>query len=229
MLTDVRCSRCCTCITVLSTNTNLPHQPPSRCRWDELFCRIAAEGFGAVETIFPVYTQPGFKAALDTHGLRLIACVHTTAITGPNGEYLYCTSNKLADHKASFKARCDEALAHGAFQINSHSGHDSWDTPEAVDFFKFALALEAEYPVEVSHETHRQRQLFNPCVPPPMSNDRPTSPRAHPLGPLSILLLLRCSSESSCIVTAVVGLLTLVRRADFEVQRLGRGDSRSGF
>ena len=81
--------------------------------WDALFARIKAEGFDAVEAIAPTWRADKqlLRSLLDKHGLELIAQIHTTGgdIDAATGEYLYCTSNKLHDHLASFTALTAEA------------------------------------------------------------------------------------------------------------------------
>ena len=73
-------------------------------RWPTLFARIKSEGFSAVEAIAPAYRQPGFCKAVEDAGLQLICQIHTTGGDIVDGEYVYCSSCKLEDHIASFKA-----------------------------------------------------------------------------------------------------------------------------
>jgi hypothetical protein len=117
-------------------------------RWSALFARIKAEGFEAVEAIAPVWRQQGFCAAVESAGLSLICQIHTTGgdVDASTGEYIYCTSNKMHDHLASFvklTAEC-AGLPLKPVLINSHSGHDSWGSGDkALAFFKQALKVEA--------------------------------------------------------------------------------------
>ena len=136
-------------------------------KWDALFARIKGEGFSAVEAITLVWRKDPkrLRELLDKHGLDLICQIHTTGgdLDAKTGEYLYCTSNKLHEHLASFVKLVSEAAALKPVFINSHSGHDSWGSGDkAVAFLKQALKLEAALGVTVVHETHRQRLLYSP-------------------------------------------------------------------
>ena len=75
-------------------------------RWDALFARIKAEGFEAVEAIAPTWRTDKtlFTSLLAKHGLSLICQIHTTGGDIVDGEYIYCKSNKLHEHLASFVA-----------------------------------------------------------------------------------------------------------------------------
>jgi hypothetical protein len=42
------------------------------------------------------------------------------------------------------------------------AGNDYFTLPEAVEYFKRCLAIQAMYPFPVSHETHRGRILYSP-------------------------------------------------------------------
>ena len=138
-------------------------------KWDALFARIKAEGFSAVEAITLAWRadKAKFCSLLEKHGLSLVCQIHTSGgdVDPKTGEYLYCTSNKLHDHLASFTrlvAECAGLPLKPIF-INSHSGHDSWGSGEkAVAFFKKALTVEKALGVPVVHETHRQRLLYSP-------------------------------------------------------------------
>jgi hypothetical protein len=75
-------------------------------KWDALFARIKAEGFDGVEAIALTWrADPAlFTSLLTKHGLALICQIHTTGGDIVDGEYVYCSSCKLDDHIASFKA-----------------------------------------------------------------------------------------------------------------------------
>lgn len=47
-------------------------------QWPQLFARIAAEGFTAVEASRPVFLGGDLKKELDRHNLQLICQIHTT-------------------------------------------------------------------------------------------------------------------------------------------------------
>ena len=112
--------------------------------WDALFARIKAEGFDGVEAIALTWrADPAlFTSLLTKHGLALICQIHTTGGDIVDGEYVYCSSCKLEDHIASFKALATEAAALKPVLINSHSGHDSWGSGHnARSFFRHALQV----------------------------------------------------------------------------------------
>lgn len=137
-------------------------------KWDTMLERIAAEGFSLVETIciFDMNQDPAlFRNLLDKHGLGLIVQVHTGSDWA---NFNYCNTCDVGKHVASFRALVSSALQHSPTVINVHSGHDSWDTSTAVDYFQQVLAIEQELlvglhaDVTLVHETHRQRLLFSP-------------------------------------------------------------------
>eukprot|EP00658_Telonema_sp_P-2_P047365 TRINITY_DN3602_c0_g1_i2.p1 TRINITY_DN3602_c0_g1~~TRINITY_DN3602_c0_g1_i2.p1 ORF type:complete len:345 (-),score=97.77 TRINITY_DN3602_c0_g1_i2:58-1092(-) len=140
--------------------------------WDGMFQRIKAEGFDGVEAIRPFYTRDPalLRQLLDKHDLSLIIQIHTTGGGfSANGEYEYCTSNKLDDHCRSFSALCTEAAELGPVMINSHSGHDSWGSDHrAVEFLLKAIEVEQQLGVPIVHETHRQRLLYSPYTAAPL-------------------------------------------------------------
>ena len=127
-------------------------------KWDALFARIKAEGFDAVEAIAPTWRMDAalLTTLLAKHGLSLICQIHTCGGDVVDGQYVYCKSNKLHEHLASFVALTREAAALQPVLINSHSGHDSWGSgPNAVAFFKHAL--------KVGH-AHRRAHLPRPAT-----------------------------------------------------------------
>ena len=139
-------------------------------KWDDLFARIKAEGYFAVETIchFDLNLDPAkFRECLDKNNLELVIQIHTASDWS---KFDYCTSCELDDHLQSFRQLVVDALVHSPNMINCHSGHDSWDVPTAVDYFRQVLAIEQELlvgkyaDVVLVHETHRQRLLSNPYV-----------------------------------------------------------------
>ncbi|KAK3263424.1 hypothetical protein CYMTET_27769 [Cymbomonas tetramitiformis] len=139
--------------------------PASKHNWDELFASIKTEGYDAVEAITLGWREDPvlFCELLQKHSLRVICQIHTTGgDLDSNGNYLYITSNKPADHVASLRTLVSEAKALNPLMINVHSGHDSWSVATACDYFKAALDIEADAGVSLVHETHRQRLLGFP-------------------------------------------------------------------
>jgi hypothetical protein len=118
--------------------------------WEQVFPRIHADGYGAIEAPLPApEDQPRFRALLNQHGFAYIAMIFTSG-------------NTIADHLASFREQIAASRALQPFMINSHSGRDAWDEGQSREFFAQALTLEAALDVPVAHETHRGRILYNP-------------------------------------------------------------------
>jgi hypothetical protein len=134
--------------------------------WDDMFAKIAEEGFSAVETIGLVWGQDPelFRTLAARHGLRCIAQVHTAGGYIKDGNYVYCASPSVEEHTTSFRAQVLAALQLDPVLINVHSGHDSWNSSTAISYFLQALAIEKEIAssIVIVHETHRQRLMFNP-------------------------------------------------------------------
>lgn len=140
--------------------------------WDALFKEIKNEGFSGIESIGLTWKMDPvlFKELLLKHNLALVLQIHTAGGYIENGEYIYCSSNKIDVHVASFRTQLMEALEMGAVMVNSHSGHDSWDLSTAVSYFEQTMKIEHELlqkdskyrDVIVVHETHRQRLMYSP-------------------------------------------------------------------
>lgn len=135
--------------------------------WEDMFVKIAHEGYAAVETIGLVWSQDAdlFKSLLLKNDLKFIAQIHTAGGNIRGQDYVYCSSCHVPDHVESFRAQVLAALKMDPVIINVHSGHDSWNSELVASYFKQVLAIEKEIvPVGVTvvHETHRQRLMFNP-------------------------------------------------------------------
>ena len=72
------------------------------------------------------------------------------------------TSKKVEDHISSFRSLVTEAKQSGAIFVNSHSGCECWSIDESREFLQEALKIEKEIGIDVMHETHRKRILWNP-------------------------------------------------------------------
>ena len=72
------------------------------------------------------------------------------------------TSRAVSDHVTSLRALVLEAKQMGAIFVNSHGGCDCWSVEETRSFLKEALIIEKEIGIDVMHETHRRRILWNP-------------------------------------------------------------------
>lgn len=135
--------------------------------YSALFALVKADGFTAIETpVWKIENPAAFRAALDEHNMHYIAMINTctpNAAAGPGATHAL-PSQRLADHIASFEAQVAAAAALRPLKINSHSGCDLWPLSTAREFFTRALAVEAAAGIEVCHETHRGRVLYNPWV-----------------------------------------------------------------
>jgi len=70
-------------------------------------------------------------------------------------------------HLEDFKSKLEDSLTWDPILINSHSGTDYWRLEKNIEFFKNADEITNKIiksKIEVCHETHRQRILFNPFV-----------------------------------------------------------------
>ena len=72
------------------------------------------------------------------------------------------TSKTVSDHISSFRTLVTEAKQSGAIFVNSHSGCECWTINESRIFLAEALKIEKEVGINVMHETHRKRILWNP-------------------------------------------------------------------
>ncbi|MBN8216164.1 MAG: sugar phosphate isomerase/epimerase [Spirochaetes bacterium] len=90
-----------------------------------------------------------------TYGFGWIAMVFTRAPKPGGG---------VADHLQSLRAQIEAALPHKPLFINSHSGSDTWEWEQNLEFFRGALALEKSFGIALSHETHRQRSFSTPWM-----------------------------------------------------------------
>jgi sugar phosphate isomerase/epimerase len=137
-------------------------------KWDAMLERIAAEGYTFVESIliFDVNQNASyFRELLDKHKLGLIVQLHTGSDWS---KFNYCTTIDVDTHIESFRELVTNCLQHHPSVINVHSGHDSWNTEDAIKYFMNVCRIEKELlvgnhsHVVLVHETHRQRLLFNP-------------------------------------------------------------------
>jgi hypothetical protein len=75
------------------------------------------------------------------------------------------TNTKISDHFDDFKKKVEDSLTWSPSVINSHTGRDDWSTEENLDLFRKISEYENTIKnifSNISHETHRQRCLFNP-------------------------------------------------------------------
>ena len=67
-----------------------------------------------------------------------------------------------AAHLDGLRPQLEAAAAAGFSRVNAHAGVDAFDDETARDFLIDSLALAADIGVELLHETHRSRILYNP-------------------------------------------------------------------
>jgi len=107
--------------------------------------------------------MPGFKQALASAGLVLVAIIHVTSVVDKGFEgFRVMNGTQVQDHVDSLRAIGTMAVQAGAIFINAHSGCDSWTIHQARQYLTEALKIEAELGVNIVHETHRRRIFFNP-------------------------------------------------------------------
>ena len=112
--------------------------------------RFAAEGYAGIECPLPIAEgTPTFRDLLTARKLDFIGQTFTGGST-------------VAEHVAAFRAELKKAEHLGVAKVTSQSGMDAFTAAEADQFFTEVLAVAADSPVEVNHETHRGMVLFNP-------------------------------------------------------------------
>ncbi|HTL51555.1 MAG TPA: TIM barrel protein [Planctomycetota bacterium] len=118
--------------------------------WEQAFPQVKAAGYHGIETRVPEPAQrKRFQKLLAAHKFQYIAMIFTAGTT-------------VEEHLASFEKQVHEAASLKPKFIVSHSGRDAFSPSEADDFFARALEIETKAKIQVAHETHRGRILFNP-------------------------------------------------------------------
>ncbi len=111
---------------------------------------FAAEGYGGIECPLDLAdATPTFRELLDAHGLDYLAQGFTSGST-------------VAEHVAAFGSELKRAEHRGVSKLIVQGGKDAFTDAEAARYFAEVLAMGADSPVEVNHETHRGMALFNP-------------------------------------------------------------------
>jgi hypothetical protein len=120
--------------------------------WEQAFPRIKAEGFVGIESPLPQAGDlPRFQRLLAEHGFEYIAMAFTGGAT-------------VAEHVQSMRRQLTDARQAGATRVTCHSGADAFTREQADEFFREAVAIEADLGLTLAHETHRGRILFNPWI-----------------------------------------------------------------
>jgi len=121
-------------------------------KWEDLFPKYKQAGYRGIESQMPApEDRKRFRALLATHGLEYIPQIFSRGKT-------------VAEHLESLREQIVAARAYAPRFINAHSGQDAFSEDESTRFFEGALQLEAKCGVDIAHETHRGRILFNPWV-----------------------------------------------------------------
>lgn len=114
------------------------------------FVRDSSVGYRGVECpLLTVPDQASFVESLKKRELDFIPMVLTFGMS-------------VDDHLQAFRMQLEWARALPHRFVVSHSGLDAFDDDDARRFFEEALRIEKDLDVQVAHETHRGRILFNP-------------------------------------------------------------------
>jgi sugar phosphate isomerase/epimerase len=118
--------------------------------WETFFPKAKKLGYHGIETWVPEgKDRARMKRLLKENGLTLLAFQATEG-----GDW--------KEHAKSFERSLEVAEDFGAFQVNAHSGRDSFSFDDAKRFYERALKAEKKSGLLVSHETHRGRVFYNP-------------------------------------------------------------------
>jgi hypothetical protein len=132
-------------------------------RWEDTFPRIRDAGFDGLEARLP--TNDGqeddlrkFGELQRAHGFDLIAEVSACGYVIPRRDAT------PAEHLADLRRQIPRALELSPRFINGYHGCDAWSWDDQRRFFSGFLALEREFGIPMTVETHRGRSLFNPWI-----------------------------------------------------------------
>ncbi len=110
----------------------------------------------------PVPEDPGEREAfgdlLEGSGLGLIAEVTT------GGNYVPDPAASPASHLDDLRCGIERSLPLAPKFVNTQAGLDAWDLGTQVEFHERVMAMEGEYGIVISVETHRSRSTFHPWV-----------------------------------------------------------------
>ena len=118
--------------------------------WEELFPRIAADGFEGIET--------GLPPAGDVPRLRRLLGEHQFAYI----PQIFTGGSNVREHAASLLEQVQRTAALNPLLINCHGGRDAWTLAESLDFYGRAVEIEKSLGLPIAHETHRGRAFFTP-------------------------------------------------------------------
>ncbi len=122
--------------------------------WETLFPKLKSLGYAGVECPIPPPEQRArFGQLLAEHELEYVAMVFSAGWT---------PGRPVNEHVDSLRTQLREAKELKPLFANGQTGADRWSLEECVRFFDAALNLEADLGIQLCHETHRSRSLFNP-------------------------------------------------------------------
>ncbi len=118
--------------------------------WDEVLQKIRELDFDGIEVALP-FLEPhqDYVDLQDKRGLQLIPMIFTTG-------------NSVREHVASFRKQLEDAITFSPLKVTCHDGKDAFTIDDARQYYTEVLEIEAGLGVEVAHETHRGRILYNP-------------------------------------------------------------------
>lgn len=128
--------------------------------WSNLgdFARAAAaEGYVGVE--FPLFV-------LENDPSGPVATLETLADLGltylPMALTFVESMHDPEAHLESLRRQLEQASALGVTRVNAHAGADAFDDATTGRFLRDTLTMAADLGIELLHETHRMRPLYNP-------------------------------------------------------------------
>ncbi|KAF1344371.1 xylose isomerase TIM barrel [Delphinella strobiligena] len=135
--------------------------------WKQIFPQWKAKGYNGIEVdIFLLQKEEEFyqlKSLCDEVGFQIVPMVKSSWLDYVNPRPPGLTPK---DHLETYRQQLELARILDPVKINAHSGADHWTREQSVEFYKGTFQIESELGLtgKVSHETHRNRSLFNPYV-----------------------------------------------------------------
>lgn len=140
---------------------------PQLQNWKEIFPQWKAKGYDGIEVdIFLLQKEEEFyqlKSLCDELNFHIVPMVKSSWLDYVNPRPPGLTPK---DHLKTYRQQLELARKLDPLKINAHSGADHWTREQSVEFYKGTFQVESELGLtgKVSHETHRNRSLFNPYV-----------------------------------------------------------------
>lgn len=128
--------------------------------WEEVFPRLAREGFAGIETRVPAGRSERARLirALDASGMQRIAEISAKGYVVP------MPHAGPAEHLAELAEKVGPALELSPLFINGYHGRDAWGFDDHCRFVEGFLDLERKAGVPMTMELHRGRSLWNPWI-----------------------------------------------------------------